>query len=273
MGTCTTNPKSNWESFRYINKNATENERFLFSQYWDELVNRFGTRVEFYTYNYQLSSHDYIYGEEPTATYNAPKNIIALVDLASEALLLSKFGLQTDADMTAIVTVEDFRTLFGGRQPQSQDVLRLTEAGWDTTELPPTTGQVLNMICNNKDPESDATITYTVSDRDWVRCPQLFEVTERRWQDLTLQTNTLLGHYVWVLKCKRFDYSYQPGIGPECMAHNPNEESFTGIMSGGTQTPTPNPDKQYDQNANDEAKKDWDYANNEGQSTQPYGDY
>ena len=271
MADCVRNPKTNWTTSRYLNKNATENERYLFQQWWDELINRYGTRLEYFTYNYSLSTHDYLYGEEPTASYSAPINVIAMVDIASESMILSKFGLQTDADITIIITVEDFRNAFGTtREPQSQDVIRLTEAGWDTTELPPS-GDVLTLLCNNKDPENDATIFYTVSNKSWVRCPQLYEITERHWQDFTLQTNTLMGHYIWVLKGKRFDYSYQPGIEQECYEGDVGEETRTGILSGGTQDQSP--DKDYDQNVEDDSNDNiWDY-DDKGTPDSVYGEY
>lgn len=271
MARCNTIPRQNYENFRYLNKNNTGTERNLFTAYWEELVNRFGTRVEYYTYNYSLSTHDAVYGEEPTANFSGPININVMVDFPNEALLLSKFGLSTNADFTAVVTVRDFEEMFGaGSEPKAGDVIRLIEAGWESTENIPNSAEVLDHLCQNSTPAHAGTFTYTVSDLDWIRCPQLFEITEREWQDFATNKNTLLGHYVWIIRGKRFEYSYQPGITPECKQGIVGEETRTGLLSGYTQPQSP--DKQYSQNITDESNRNWDYSN-KGENTKVYGDY
>jgi len=300
MATCSRNPKNNWGTFRYTNKNATENERNLMQSYWSELIGRFGTKVDYYTYNYSLTAHDYLYGEQPTANFSGPLPIIMMADLASESILLSKFGIQTDSDVTLVVTVEDYRNTFGpNAEPKAQDVIRLTEMGWDSGELPtysPTSNacSAINAgedpikvhLCYGKSLEDMATLCYPAStdangnpiDQDgntmtWVRCPQLFEITERRHQDFTVNTNMLGGHYIWVLRGKRFDYSYQPGIAPECHMGDVGEETRTGLLSGGSQQQSP--DKDYPGNATDESNNQiWDYDNGEtARSDEAYGEY
>ena len=101
----------------------------------------------------------------------------------------------------------------------------------------------------------------------WVRCPQIFEVTDRAHQDMTLNTNTLLGHYVWVIKAKRFDYYYQPGIDPECHMGDVGEETRTGLLSGYNQDQSA--DKAYPGNIKDESNTIWDYDGEDN----VYGDY
>jgi len=286
---CNAVPAINYENYRYLNKEKTSNERGLMTTYWDELIGRFGTRIEYYTYNYSISTHDYLYGEEPVASFSGPLPIVMMADLQTESILLSKFGIDTNADCTLVVTMENYARIFGRDvEPKSGDVLRLVELGWDVNEVPgygsatsPTSAQVLNTICMYKGVDP-ATIVYPptanregtpVSGSDvWVRCPQLYEITERRHQDMTLGTNTLMGHYIWVLKCKRFDYSYQPGINPECRSDDIGEETRTGLLSGGSQSQSP--DKTYPGNATDDSNAIWDY--NDPDHSRPisvYGDY
>lgn len=291
---CKENPRQNYESFRYLRKNNTNNERELFSIYWDELVGRYGTKVEYYTYNYDiaLSGHDFVYGEHPTASFSEPLTIVALADIQSDAMLLSKFGIDTNADIMLIVTMRDYARIFGeNAEPKSGDVIRMVEAGWDVNEVPgygsdvqEASANVLDTLCRFKDPNNAATIVYPPTSNlageaisgceVWVRSPQLFEITERKHQDFQLATNTLLGKYVWVIKGKRFDYSYQPGIEPECKMGVVGEETQTGLLSGGTQDPSDS--KLYDGNIEDKSNEIWDYddlVGDQGRDDSVYGDY
>jgi len=274
MARCSNNPSENWEQNRYLNKNETEAERAIYSAYWEELINLYGTRVEWYTYNYSLTSHDYLYGEEPTASYSGPYNINIMMNINNDALLLSKFGLETNSDFLGVVSIADYQRVFGvGAEPKSVDVIRLIEAGWAEDELPPTSGDVLDQLCTMTNTASPATFFYTVSDKDFVRCPQMFELTERDWQDYSTTQNNLMGHYIWVIKGKRFDYSYQPGITPECKENQVGDETFMGRLSGG-QNPE-SEQKLYDGNVTDDSNDNiWDY--DEGDQSRPddvYGGY
>jgi len=278
MGLCSKIPQENFDQFRYLNKSNKENERTLFESYWNELISRYGTKVEYYTYNYNLTSQDFLYGEDPVASFETPVEVIMYADIASEAIILSKFGIQTDADVTIVVPMKSYARVFGrDREPKSGDVIRLTELGWDVNEVPgygsevePLSTNIFHEICYYKG-SSPATIVYPItSNRDgeevtgsdrWVRCPQLFEITDRAHQDFTIQTNTLLGHYVWILKAKRFDYSYQPGIDPECYMGDVGEETRTGLLSGYNQDQSA--DKDYPGNIEEESNEIWDYDSGE----------
>ena len=52
------------------------------------------------------------------------------------------------------------------------------------------------------------------SDRPGERDGKLFEITERLDQDIN-KINPLLGHYVWLLKAKRYETSFEPGLTAE----------------------------------------------------------
>jgi hypothetical protein len=66
-----------------------------------------------------------------------------------------------------------------------------------------------------------------------LRSAPIYEITERDDEYLPM-TNPLIGHYVWYMKCKRFEYSYEPGIplGPANIQLNDSEEY--GRLEGGT---------------------------------------
>jgi hypothetical protein len=84
-----------------------------------------------------------------------------------------------DCDMTAVVHISSFYERVGcGFEPKAGDLIQLTEYG---------------------------------ADRPGGRSAPIYEITERDDEYLPM-TNPLIGHYVWYIKCKRFEYSYEPGI-------------------------------------------------------------
>ena len=71
---------------------------------------------------------------------------------------------------------------------------------------------------------------------------KMFEVTEVLDQDIS-KTNQLGGHYVWIIKAKRYDYSFEPGLSAEKGSQQVYDNARNGILSGGKQDPSE--DKKY----------------------------
>jgi hypothetical protein len=115
--------------------------------------------------------------------FSQKADVIMLTDITNDSIMLSKFGIMADCDMTAVVHISSFYEKFGcGYEPKAGDLIRLTEYG---------------------------------ADRPGGRSAPIYEITERDDEYLPM-TNPLIGHYVWYIKCKRYEYSYEPGveIGP-----------------------------------------------------------
>ena len=166
-------------SVRYLNKNNNANERENYAKWWKEQIEHYGTSVTYFTHGYSLTSHNFLYGEDPTSKYQKVENVIMLTDITNDALMLSKFGIMADCDMTAVVHISSFYEKIGfGFEPKAGDLIQLTEYG---------------------------------ADRPGGRSAPIYEITERDDEYLPM-TNPLIGHYVWYIKCKRFEYSYEPGI-------------------------------------------------------------
>ncbi len=166
-------------SVRYLNKNNNANERELFSNWWREQIDHYGTSTTYFTHGYNLNTHNFVYGEDPTSKYLKTENVVMLTDITNDSLMLSKFGIMADCDMTAVIHISGFYDKFGpGNEPKAGDLIQLTEYG---------------------------------ADRPGGRSAPIYEITER--DDEYLQnTNPLIGHYVWYIKCKRFEYSFEPGV-------------------------------------------------------------
>lgn len=186
-------------TLRFTDKQNNQSERLLYSNYWREQIDMYGQKVLYYRNNYNILSADNFYGEQPLAGYQEPKHIIMGVQLSENALVLSKFGFQSDDTVTAYIHISSFYAVFPtNSEPKAGDVFKLVEYG---------------------------------SDRPGERDGKMFEITERCDEDNS-QMNPLMGHYVWMLKAKRFDYSYEPTITPERGIAQVHDDTFYGDLSG-----------------------------------------
>jgi hypothetical protein len=188
------------DKVRYLNKNNNTNERENYSKWWKEQIEQYGTRTSYYTHGYSLTSHNFLYGEDPTSMFLQVPNVIMITDITNDSLMLSKFGIMADCDMTAVVHISSFYEKFGcGFEPKAGDLIQLTEYG---------------------------------ADRPGGRSAPIYEITERDDEYLPM-TNPLIGHYVWYIKCKRYEYSYEPGLrtGPNNKQISDNGDY--GRLAGG----------------------------------------
>ena len=295
---CSSNEAAVTKNFRFTRKSTNENERTLMLSWWKEFVQLYGTYIDYYTYDYTLTGHDSFYGEEPLAPFSPPVGMIMLTQFNNDTLLLSKFGIKTDADVTFIVPIQDFRIAMGSNdaEPKSGDLVRLTELGSDrpgglddlntVANLPLTScvdaPNVLQELC------ADGIITITAANcstdsiaysayddpvtfNELSRGAQVFEITERRDENLTQTYNPLMGHYVWILHARKFDYSYQPNAPREPGMDQLSEETLYGKLSGGTATPENA--KKYTQDVDTDSGKRWKYTDGSGSNSKVYGDY
>jgi len=287
---------ANGANLRYLRKTANEGERRLFQSWWKDIVNMYGTYIDYYTYDYQTSAHDFFYGEHPLAPFSGPKGMAVYAQFQNDSLMLSKFGIINDADVLFIIPIMAFREIMGSNvEPKAGDLIRMTELGWDRPGgiddfNDPTVSPIsacedttnpLDLICQdglvNVTQDCDS-ISNPYSQYDdasafdaLIRGAPIFEITERRDENFTMQFNPIAGHYVWILHAKRFDYSYQPNAPREPGSDQVSDETLYGKLSGGTNYPEAS--KPYDQNINEEAKKDWDYDGSDKTDDQIYGDY
>lgn len=169
---------------RYLNKTLNHNERENYSKWWREQIEHYGTEVTYYTNKTTKQSVDYLYGESPTAGFDLKGKLIIASNITNDSIILSKFGVQADCDMTAVIHISAYAETFGvGTEPKSGDLIELSEYGG-------------------------------FGDRPNGRGAPIYEITERDDEYLQM-TNPLAGHYVWYIKCRRFEYSSETGVDPE----------------------------------------------------------
>jgi hypothetical protein len=207
------------ECFSFTNKDNNLSEQILQSNYWREQINLYGQRVDYYVNNFTLSSSDLLYGEEPTQQFSIPQRIKMAINLNDNALMLSKYGLLSEDEVTAFVHISGFYETFGwDREPKSGDVFQLWEFG---------------------------------RGRPGGRNGKFFEITERLDEDVAT-INTLGGHYVWLIKAKRFEWSFEPGLSGEAV----NGQVYDDVKPPNTQ----GANKPYNFDINQESKVIFDYS-------------
>ena len=191
-------------ALRYTDKANNYGERLMYSNWWKEQIELYGQKVLYYRNKYNVQTADNIYGEQPLAGFLTPQPLIMGVKLAENALVLSKFGFQSDDTVTAYVHISSFYAVFPPTwEPKAGDVFKLLEYG---------------------------------SDRPGERDGKMFEITERCDEDNS-QINPLMGHYVWMLKAKRFDYSFEPDITFEKGNTQVHDDTHYGVLSSNQTTP------------------------------------
>ena len=232
--------------FRYVDKTTTGNEQYLFSNYYREQISQYGTRLTYYVNAYNVLSADNFYGEDPTQSYMPGVVTIAIVELAENANILSKFGFQADDTITIRMHISAFHNAFydlgiGYISPQQEknppipDNINTEDCLNIRTEL----ANVWETQYKNTQPKSGDVFALTEYGEGRVnpRGPKWFEVTEILDEDISY-ANQLGGHYTWIIKGKRYEYSFEPGLSAEQADAQVFDNSFSGILSGGSQDPS-----------------------------------
>jgi len=243
--------------FRFSDKSQQTSERLLFDNYWREQLNLYGTKVKYFVNTFNVLSADNLYGEEPIKTFANPKEIVIAATLNENAITLSQFGFESDDDITAYVHISSFYDTFytlssvynnqyGLIEPKAGDIFQLSEYG---------------------------------DDRPGNRQAKYFEITEKLDQDIS-QMNQLGGHYVFLIKAKRLDYSFEPNIPFNSSSNNLSavgndqvyESNFAGILSGGSNPASQDKKSNYNEyDINTVSKEDVFDMNQNNDDV--YGDY
>lgn len=279
---------------RLTDVDASSNEIKVQEELLTEAVNMYGTSISYYVHGYSLSAHQDLYAEDVTAHFQTPQEIIVLAEMNQDSLMLSKFGIMNDADLTIIIPIRTFNQTFSSTQafpePKSGDLIRLDElgkmrpgGGWNYFYSAEDIINELSGIKQCVSPEeynealTDYMSAYEDEMQDWLRTAPIYEITERRDLAPQLNINRLQGVYAWHIKAKKYDYSYEPNAPYEGGRDQVSDETFFGRLTGGHDGIDPeqhpkSPDKKYPQNGQDNADKNFNYDDNGGYDS-TYGFY
>tara|TARA_R100000951_G_scaffold112807_1_gene113745 strand:- start:10127 stop:10945 length:819 start_codon:yes stop_codon:yes gene_type:complete len=212
----------------FSSKANTEGEREVISNIIEEAITMYGQCIDYYVCTYNLTGADNIYGEDTTTSYWTPVQTVAYATLNEDALTLSRFGFESDDELTLYVHISTFKTDFQN------------EAVWD-------------LVSHRVEPKADDVFSLVDygSDRPEPRGPKFFQVTEVIDSDIN-EMNALGGHYVWKVKAKRHEYSFEPGLSGEEGADQVYDNTLFGRSSAFTATepttgmqPNPGDSKSY----------------------------
>lgn len=288
---------------QFFNPSNFQAEQILYDMSFKDIINNFGIPVDYYINTFNLSAADTLYGEHTTSIFYGPVTIMMYVELTENAINLSKFGFASDDELTGYVHIRTFEEAMTGRdffiqtstgellqyedyityiQTQSAEnvltelfsniVTENSETGgfdliggqWDLYNRYIDNGQVI-------EPKSGDLIQLSPlgCDRPNGRGAKVFEITERTDQDIA-SLNPLLGHYIYRLKAKRYEYSFEPGAPKEPQNQQVFENSFSGILSSNIPGVTASESKSYPGDIDEESKDILDMSVND---TDIYGGY
>lgn len=221
-------------------------EQQLISSGIQEIINRYGSTVAYYVNTYDVTNANNIYGEDPTKAFFGPTNILMYVQLTEDNTVLRRFGFDGDDVITAFIHISSYYATFSSlsvypalnqaMEPKAGDVFQMTQYG---------------------------------ATRPGDRNGKFFEITERVDQSISEGMNMLGGHYLWKIRAKRLDFSFEPGLSGEKGSAQVFDNAFNGILSGGMQSQSPA--KSYPGDASTESiNKVFDQR---AENTSIYGEY
>lgn len=258
---------SDGSCFRYLDKAYIGNEEYIYSNYYREQIAQYGTTITYYVNGYNTLSADNFYGEDPTRKYSEGRQLNVIVELAENANTLSKFGFQADDEITIYIHISSFYDSFydigtefiAATQGVDSNLLAEQKVDCEDDRLRTEKPNIPEVQFNQVQPKSGDVFALTEYGKGRVgnRGPKQYEVTEILDQDIS-RTNPLGGHYVWIIKGKRFEYSFEPGMkSPQLQDEKGDDQVFdnsaSGILSGGSQTPSPA--KKYYEQDNENKKQ------------------
>lgn len=237
---------------QFLNPSNFQAEQLIYDSAFSDLINNFGIPVDYYINTFNLSAADTLYGEHPTAIFYGPITLMMYIELSENAINLSKFGFASDDELTGFLHIQTFADAVSGReyylQTSSGDMITIEEYANMFTLQAIDYGTIRQYIDNGQVPEPKSGDLIQLSplgcDRPNGRGAKIFEVTERVDQDVA-SINPLLGHYVYRLKAKRYEYSFEPGAPQELQNQQVFENTFSGKLSSNIPDEIPSDPKSY----------------------------
>jgi len=225
----------NTTRFNFKLSGTTERDQ-TYKVWWKEQIRLYGTEIDYYVRNFELSASDKVYGENTHQGYHPKATFVMLMNLTDGSLTYSQYGLVSDDEIDAVIDISTFQenvsSYYSGVSstiPKAGDVFQLTE--------------------------------YGSLDRPGGKDGKIFEVTERM-DEMINEINPLQGHYVFKLKARRNDHTFLPGLTAEEMSTMVSDTSGVGPL---TALETDN----YINDLDTEQESYFDYGTNDD----VYGDY
>jgi hypothetical protein len=161
-----------------------------------------------------------LYGEHPTAVYESASGMQMFVELSQDALALSQFGFDPGDEFTGFLHIKTFQ-----RQMSSNATYNTVD------DAEPKSGDLIELAGLG-------------CDRPGGRGASIYEITERRDEDIG-SINPLLGHYVYRIRAKRYENSFEPNAPRELANEQVYDDSAFGTLSTNISADSVSPAKTY----------------------------
>lgn len=246
---------------QFFNPGNFQAEQMIYDASFRDLINNYGIPVEYYINTFSLTGADTLYGEHPTSVFYGPVTLMMYIELTENAINLTKFGFASDDELTGYVHIQAFNEVMESKNfyirtptnefiPYQEFTLAvLTESGQSLL-----TEQLNTLVTESSysisgqvmEPKSGDLIQVSPlgCDRPNGRGAKIFEITERTDQDIATM-NPLLGHYVYRLRAKRYEHSFEPGAPQEPQNQQIYENTFAGKLSSNIPGEVQTDDKLY----------------------------
>jgi len=202
---------------KFVNPGNLQCEQLIYNQAFDDIINNYGIPISYFINTFNTLSADLLYGQEPTQKFFGPIEMQMYIELADDAVSLTKFGFDPGDEFTAFVHISSFTTSVSSKFDYSKH----------NQSIGPKSGDLISLSALG-------------CDRPNGRGEVVYEITERMEQDMAV-LNPVLGHYVYRLRGKRFNYSFENGLsaksgdnywpGSEPVNEQIYDSTFSGIMS------------------------------------------
>ena len=253
---------------KLVDPSVLQAEQLVFDKAYEDIINSFGVEIDYYVNSFSLLSADLLYGEQPASVFLGPTNLMMYIELSQDALQLSKFGFDPGDEFTGYVHIDTFSDVLSANTyyvPTNQGLLSsaLSGSGFDSS--------VISELSSIEPKAGDLIqVTPLGCDRPGQRGAKVYEITEKMDEDVSA-LNPVLGHYVFRIRAKRFDFSFQTEAPREKVDSNIFENSFSGTLSTQLSGDEVSRDKGYTWDIDDESKETvFDMSTN---NTDIYGDY
>tara|TARA_R110000765_G_scaffold1890_4_gene5184 strand:- start:2577 stop:3365 length:789 start_codon:yes stop_codon:yes gene_type:complete len=198
---------------KFIGGDNFQAEQHVFDLAYRDLINGHGIEIAYYVNTFTLSSANLLYGEDPTAVYTDAINMQMYVELSQDALALSQFGFDPGDEFTGFVHIETFKNQL------SAEAYYATQGALSAVE--PKSGDLIE-------------VTPLGCDRPDGRSAKIYEITERVDEDIS-SINPMLGHYVYRVRAKRYEPSFEPNAPQEGRNEQVYDGSQFGVLSSNIQ--------------------------------------
>ena len=253
---------------RFVDPGSLQAEQLVFDRAYKDMINSYGVEIAYYVNSFSLLSADLLYGEQPASVFLGPTNLMMYIELSQDALQLSKFGFDPGDEFTGFVHIDTFSDVLSANTyylPTNQGLLSSALSGSDGRAA------VMSRLSSIEPKAGDLIqVSPLGCDRPGARGAKVYEVTEKMDEDVS-SLNPALGHYVFRLRAKRFDFSFQAKAPREKVDSQVFENSFSGTLSTQLSGDAVSRDKAYTWDIDNESRDT--VFDMESNNTDIYGDY